>query len=84
MAHMGEAPALGRTSVTGTLDDDRNVFQEGSSAPFKMSTLAPDVFPAPPANVQFTRTSITGVADDDASSEDFKDPEKGEVRFPRY
>ena len=77
--HTGAAPALGRTSV-GTLDDNRNVFGEGNSAPFKMSTLAPDVYPAAPAHIQFTRTSITGVADDD-DSDDLKDPEKGEVRL---
>ena len=52
-----------------------------SQAPFKMTTLAPDVYPQPPPNVQFTRTSITGVADEDADSDDLKDPEKGEVRF---
>ena len=74
----GEAPPLARTSL-GTMDDDRHVFQE--SQPFQMTTLAPDVFPAPPANIQFTRTSITGVADEDDDSDDLKDPEKGEVRF---
>ena len=73
-------PALGRNSI-GTLEDERNVFGEGNSAPFKMSTLAPDVYPAAPANIQFTRTSITGVAAaDDDESDDLKDPEKGEVR----
>ena len=74
-------PALGRTSI-GTMEDERNVFNEGNSAPFRMSTLAPDVYPAAPANIQFTRTSITGVADGDDDSDDLKDPEKGEVRLP--
>ena len=74
----GEEPHLARSSL-GTMEDSRTVFQE--SQPFQMSTLAPDVYPAPPANIQFTRTSITGVADDDDDSDDLKDPEKGEVRF---
>ena len=71
-------PALGRTSI-GTMEDERNVFNEGNSAPFRMSTLAPDVYTPAPANIQFTRTSITGVADADDDSDDLKDPEKGEV-----
>ena len=75
-------PALGRTSI-GTMEDERNVFNQGNSAPFRMSTLAPDVYAPAPANIQFTRTSITGVADGgDDESDDLKDPEKGEVRLP--
>jgi len=77
-------PALGRTSI-GTMEDERNVFNQGNTAPFRMTTLAPDVFTPAPANIQFTRTSITGVADGgDDDSDDLKDPEKGEVRMLRH
>ena len=73
------APNFERSSL-GTLDDARPA--PGGQGPFKMSTLVPDQFPAPPANVQLTRTSITGVSDDDGDSgvEKHDDLEKGQVR----
>ncbi len=73
------APDFERTSL-GTLDDARPA--PGGQGPFMMSTLVPDQFPAPPANVQLTRTSITGVDDNDSDSglEKGDDLEKGQVR----
>ena len=73
-------PNFERTSL-GTLDDARPA--PGGQGPFMMSTLVPDQFPAAPANVQLTRTSITGVADeddDDSGLEKGDDLEKGQVR----
>lgn len=77
--HHDHAPEFGRSSL-GTLDDDRPA--PGGQAPFRMSTLVPEQFPAPPANVQLTRTSITGVTDDDDSTSEKheQDMEKGQVR----
>jgi hypothetical protein len=65
------------------LNDDRAA---PTNQPFLISTLVPpESYPQAPRNVQFTRTSITGVADEDdedvAHGDDLKaDPEKGEVR----
>ncbi len=77
--HNDHAPDFERTSL-GTLDDARPA--PGGQGPFMMSTLVPDQFPAPPANVQLTRTSITGVDDGDSDSglEKGDDLEKGQVR----
>ena len=74
-------PNFERTSL-GTLDDHRAA---PTNQPFLISTLVPpETYPQAPRNVQFTRTSITGVADEDEddNTDGLKegDPEKGEVR----
>ena len=77
--HHDHAPQFERTSLA-TLDDTRPA--PGGQGPFFVNTLVPDQFPAPPANVQLTRTSITGVDDDDTDSAEKPDDdmEKGQVR----
>ena len=75
-------PEFDRTSL-GTLHDDRPA---PTNQPFLITTLVPpESYPQAPRNVQFTRTSITGVANEDdedaVHGDDLKaDPEKGEVR----